>query len=182
MPSTPQPQPQPCFADDCWSDEPVGQCPLEPNSFCLAGLQCLACAVPLGMSPSLCNSRLSSSAFFCNHCGPTVLQAGGGVAWEHSSSGQAVYSCGGRLEGESIGASLGLFCPAMSASTQVGDLRVWDRVAERACERLYSHDRCCACCHVPLSASFPRPGPTFMPICSHCSESAVSPPVCRQVI
>ena len=53
MPSTPQPQPQPCFADDCWSDEPVGQCPLEPNSFCLAGLQCLACAVPLGMSPSL---------------------------------------------------------------------------------------------------------------------------------
>lgn len=125
MPSTPQPQPQPCFADDCWSDEPVGQCPLEPNSFCLAGLQCLACAVPLGMSPSLCNFRLSSSAFFCNHCGPTVLQAGGGVAWEHSSSGQAVYSCGGRLEGESIGASLGLFCMAMSASTQVGDLRVW---------------------------------------------------------
>ena len=182
MPSTPQPQPQPCVADDCWSDEPVGQCPLEPNSFCLAGLQCLACAVPLGMSPSLCNSRLSSAAFFCNHCGPTVFQAGGCVAWEHSSSGQAVYSCGGRQEGESIGASLGLFCTAMSASTQVGDLRVWDQVAERACGRLYSHDRCCACCHVPLSASFPRPGPTFMPICSHCSESAVSPPICRQVI
>ena len=35
---------------------------------------------------------------------------------------------------------------------------------------------------MPLSASFPRPGPTFMPICSHCSESAVSPPVRRQVI